>query len=202
LTLSFNKLLQVQNVADKISENIKYINDLILKRNFIPFPPRPRNALVNKTSSGSVIIQFPPIDGYENNRELNLISRAIIFRPEFVSLWKKIGYNEVCSDLNELVVEGELLICFPPNPSSNWTCPTADYVIEKLQKLFDLGFQLTDKVIEELLFIFGSRIYKIGEPLLEAISIIKGKSTPSIVELKLKEVKKLRRRLRCKRKLD
>ncbi|GES80685.1 hypothetical protein GLOIN_2v1877656 [Rhizophagus clarus] len=147
--------LQVIYVADFQSKYIQCTDDLILKKKFIPFPARPR------------IAHFPPIVGYENNRELNIIARAIIFQPELVSLWKRIGYNEVCSDFNELVLE---------------------------------GFQLTDLVIEESLDIFESRINIIGELLLEAFSIIRGKSTPSIVELKLKQVKKFRRRLKCKRK--
>ncbi|GBB95922.1 hypothetical protein RclHR1_26450002 [Rhizophagus clarus] len=142
--------LQVIYVADFQSKYIQCTDDLILKKKFIPFPARPR------------IAHFPPIVGYENNRELNIIARAIIFQPELVSLWKRIGYNEVCSDFNELVLE--------------------------------------DLVIEESLDIFESRINIIGELLLEAFSIIRGKSTPSIVELKLKQVKKFRRRLKCKRK--
>ncbi|CAB4493283.1 unnamed protein product [Rhizophagus irregularis] len=76
-----------------------------------------------KSPSGGATENYPSRDGYENNRQVNLISRAILIHPDLVILWKKIGYNEICSDFNELVVEGTLLVCFPPSPPNNWKTP-------------------------------------------------------------------------------
>ncbi len=39
-------------------------------------------------------------DGYENSRQLNVIVRAILIHPDLVSLWKQIGYHEVCNEVN------------------------------------------------------------------------------------------------------
>jgi hypothetical protein len=174
-----------------LSENLQEIEDLILNKKFIPFPSRPRLITLHKTPPVEVSEHFPSQDGYENNRQINLISRAILIHPELVTLWKKIGYTEVCSDMNGLVMKGSFLVCFPPNPPNTWVCPSSDAVAEKLQKLINLGFQLTDKIIEELIKMFESRIQTVGEPLLNSFYKIRGNSTPVIVETTLTEIRKV-----------
>ncbi|RIA95179.1 hypothetical protein C1645_817025 [Glomus cerebriforme] len=39
--------------------------------------------------------EYPPQDGYENNRQLNVIARAVIIHPDLVNMWKNIGYYEI-----------------------------------------------------------------------------------------------------------
>ncbi|CAI2188551.1 11550_t:CDS:2, partial [Funneliformis geosporum] len=78
-------------------------------------------------------------------------ARAILIQPDLVNLWKEIGYLEICTDVNELVMQGALLIFFPPTPPNNWVCPDVRTIVGRLKHLIDLGFQLTDSVIEEAL---------------------------------------------------
>lgn len=52
----------------------------------------------------------------------------------------------------DLVVEDTLLVCFPSNPPNNWVCPSTDIIVEKLQRLFKLGFRLTDKITRKNFF--------------------------------------------------
>ncbi|CAG8549787.1 4070_t:CDS:2 [Funneliformis mosseae] len=48
--------------------------------------------------------EYPPKDGYE---------------------------NQICDDLNDLVLRGALIILFPSAPSSDWVCPTVSNVISR-----------------------------------------------------------------------
>lgn len=176
-------------------KNLQEIEDLILNKKFIPFPSRPRLTTAYQHSVG-VTEQFPSQDGYENKLEINLISRAILIHPELVTLWKKIGYNEVCSDMNGLVVKGFFVVCFPPNPIKTWVCPSSDTVAGKLQKLINLGFQLTDNIIEDLIKMFKSQMKTIGESLLNSFFKIRGNSIPPIVETTLIEIRKTKKKRR------
>jgi hypothetical protein len=178
--------LAINQAPQSLSKNLGGIEDLILNKKFVPFPSRPRVT----PPPGGTAEYYPSQDGYENKRQVNLVSRAILICPNLVKLWKEIGYNEVCSDMNELVLEGSLLVCFPPNPPNNWVCPSTDVVAEKLQGLIKIGFQLTDKAIEESLKLFDSRIQIVGESLLNAFYKIRGNSTPEVVRSKLIEIRK------------
>lgn len=175
--------------------NLQEIEDLILNKKFIPFPSRPRLTTAYQPPV-EAIEQFPSQDGYENKLEINLISRAILIHPELVTLWKKIGYNEICSDMNGLVMKGSFIACFPPNPPNTWVCPSSDAVAERPQKLINLGFQLTDNIIEDLIKIFNSRMKTIGEPLLNSFYKIRGNSIPPIVETTLIEIRKVKKKKR------
>ena len=54
--------------------------------------------------------EYPAKDGFENNKQLNIIARAILIRPEIVEYWKQIGHHDICKELNDLVLQGSLLI--------------------------------------------------------------------------------------------
>ncbi|PKK65250.1 hypothetical protein RhiirC2_786425 [Rhizophagus irregularis] len=126
----------------------KYINSVL----------RPKDIPAYRSPFGGATENYLSRDGYENNRQVNLISRAILIHPDLVVLWKKIGYNEICSDFNELVIVDTLLVCFPPNPPNNWVCP------------------------KDSIKLFESRINVIGESLLNSFHKLRGDSTPPIVE--------------------
>ncbi|PKC16762.1 hypothetical protein RhiirA5_493526 [Rhizophagus irregularis] len=91
-----------------LTGHLKFIEDLIINKKFIPFPPRP----VYNSYSGGVAENYLSRNGYENNRQINLISRAILIH--LIILWKKI------MKYVDLVVEVTLLVCFPSNPPNNW----------------------------------------------------------------------------------
>ena len=44
--------------------------------------------------------EYPSKDGFDNNRQLNVIARGILIHPDLVNLWKQIGYYEICNDVN------------------------------------------------------------------------------------------------------
>ncbi|CAI2169989.1 7906_t:CDS:2 [Funneliformis geosporum] len=89
--------------------------------------------------------------------------KAILIHPDLVNLWKQIGYEEICNDVNELVLQGALLILFPPAPSTDWICPTVFNVIQRLNDLIRLGFVLKDSVIVDALHMFEHRLDEIGD---------------------------------------
>jgi hypothetical protein len=69
-------------------------------------------------------------------------------------MWKEIGYYKICGDVNELVMQGALLILFPPTPQNDWECPGVCAIITRLNQLIDLEFKLTDIVMEEAFHLF------------------------------------------------
>jgi hypothetical protein len=177
--------LVINHAPQKLKQNINEIKDLILNKKFIPFPPRPKPVYEDTTEYIQLMHaraheEYPPKDGFENSRQLNVVARAILIQPDLVNLWKEIGYHEVCRDINELVMQGALLILFLSNPPSNWECPSVNVVITRLKPLVDLGFQLTDIVMEEAFHSFESRLNEIGDILMNSFHMIHNKSISAI----------------------
>ncbi|RIA96691.1 hypothetical protein C1645_358234 [Glomus cerebriforme] len=172
-------------VINHAQQNLNEMQDLILNKKFIPFPPRPK-PIYEDTIEYIQLMQeraqyeYLPKDGYEKSHHLNVIARAILIHPDLVDLWKKIGYYEICSDVNELVVQGALLMLFPPTPPTNWECPDVNSVVSRLRQLIDLGFNLTDTVIEETFFSFENRLNEIGDLMMNSFQEIRKESISDI----------------------
>ncbi|POG61428.1 hypothetical protein GLOIN_2v1847033 [Rhizophagus irregularis DAOM 181602=DAOM 197198] len=124
---------------------------------------------------------YPPKDGYENSRQLNVIARAILIYPDLVYMWKEIGYYEICSDVNDLVMQGAFLTLFPPTPPTNWIIPDIDFVVTRLRQLLAVGFQLTRVVMEETFHLFKLRLNEIGDLLISSFQVIRNESKFAIV---------------------
>ncbi|CAG8755391.1 17371_t:CDS:1 [Cetraspora pellucida] len=156
------------NDASTILEgNIEEIKNLILHMKFTPFPPR-KFDLKLYSSEG-----YLPKDGYENDDCLKIISRAILIHKDLVQLWKKIGYHEICEDINDFVIKGALLILFPSAQPSRWIMPDVNSVKEQLTELIDLGFQLNYSIIFDIFQFFESRLDDIGKFLIDSLTEIK-----------------------------
>ncbi|RGB40232.1 hypothetical protein C1646_753606 [Rhizophagus diaphanus] len=114
-----------------------YNRDLV----FAPFPLRPKFIYENTIEYNIQLIQdraqedYPPKDGYENSRQLNVIARAILIYPDLVYMRKEIEYYEICSDVNDLVMQGAFLTLFPPTPPTNWIIPDIEAVVTRLSQL-------------------------------------------------------------------
>ena len=68
------------------------------------------------------------------------MARAILIHPDLVIMWKEIGYFEICNDdVNELVMQGALLILFPPTPPDDWEHPSVNAVVSRLRQLTDFS---------------------------------------------------------------
>ncbi|CAG8647506.1 6324_t:CDS:1 [Funneliformis mosseae] len=178
--------LVINHAPDKLRQNLNLIKDLILKKKFVPFPPRPKPTYEDTVEYIQLIQaraheEYPPKDGYENSRQLNVVARAILIHPDLVILWKEIGYREICSDVNELVMQGALLILFPPTPPNNWECPDVRTIVDRLKHLTELGFQLTDNVIEEIFHYFEHKLSEIGDLLMNSFQVIRKESKSDIV---------------------
>lgn len=162
-----------------LKKHLKDIEDLILNKRFVPFPPRPKLDIKSDPHihQQPAPEEYPSKDGYENNRQLNVIARAILIHPNLVNLWRQIGYYEICKDVNDLVMQGALLILFPPTLASDWSCPSVDTVISRLSELSDLGFRLKENVIIDALHTFEHRLDDIGNILWDAFLTIRSGDT-------------------------
>ncbi|UZO19315.1 uncharacterized protein OCT59_010612 [Rhizophagus irregularis] len=154
-------LTSINDDPQKLFQNLSDIKDLIL----------------NKKSQDD----YPPKDGYENSRQLNVIARAILIYPDLVYMWKEIGYYEICSDVNDLVMQGAFLTLFPPTPPTNWIIPDIDFVVTRLRQLLAVGFQLTRVVMEETFHLFKLRLNEIGDLLISSFQVIRNESKFAIV---------------------
>jgi hypothetical protein len=165
-----------------LKKNLEEIKVLILHMKFIPFPPRKSNDAQNNSTE-----EYPPKDGHENNRQLNVIARSILLCKELVQLWKEIGYYEVCKDVNDLVLQGAILILLPPAQPLGWTKPDVKTVKERLLELIDLGFQLNYSIIIDIFHLFEHRLDDVGKFLIESFAEIKNESQDDFLRRCLEE---------------
>ncbi|EXX55868.1 uncharacterized protein OCT59_010611 [Rhizophagus irregularis] len=170
--------LVINDAPQKLHQNLSEIEDLILNKKFVPFPPRPK-PIFEDTIEYIQLMQarahedYPPKDGYENSRQLNVVARAILIHPDLINLWKEIGYHRICSDVNDLVMQGAFLILFPPTPPTNWIIPDIDSVVTRLRQLLAVGFQLTETVMEAAFQLFEHRLDEIGDLLMDSFQNIR-----------------------------
>ena len=109
--------LAIDSAPKKLNDNIEEIKDLILNKKFVPFPPRPMIPFEDSVDYQQEMQilnrkEYPANDGFENNKQLNIIARAILIHPEIVEFWNQIGYYDICKDVNNLVLQGSSLILF------------------------------------------------------------------------------------------
>jgi hypothetical protein len=174
------------NIAPlKLQQNLKQIKDLIIKKNFIPFPPCPKSDTLEYPLNYIRFLQerdddYPRKDGYENYRQLNIIARAIILHPELTNLWKRIGYYDICQDLNQLVIEGFFISIFPNNPPPDWKRPDESTIINRLKDFTDRGFRITNDITRDIFLLLEHKLPEIGQVLVEVFKIINKKSGTTI----------------------
>ncbi|CAG8445409.1 11193_t:CDS:1, partial [Scutellospora calospora] len=181
------------DARDILEKNKEDIKNLILERKFIPFPPRPKRFQVQ---TGTAIEEYPAKDGFENNRQLNIIARAILICKELVSYWKEIGYYGICKDVNDLVMQGAVLILYPPTPPENWNEPTIKEVTDRLEELIDIGFDLSYTIIGDIIQLFEQRLPTIGNTLIDAFVTARNDKKEELVFKCLIEVLKSSRKLK------
>ncbi|CAI2173835.1 13591_t:CDS:1, partial [Funneliformis geosporum] len=102
---------------EDLNNNLKQIEDLILKFKFIPIPHKFKSQeRFNNDQDDN--------DGYENEIQIKKIMKTIINQPILVNLWEKIGYEEIFSDYNEFVFHEGFYLIFPRHIPENWISPT------------------------------------------------------------------------------
>ncbi|CAG8791692.1 5536_t:CDS:2, partial [Cetraspora pellucida] len=156
-----------------LCKNLDPIRDLTLNKKFIPFPPIPKRKKIDSYHEQFNSEECAPNDGFESNRQLNITERAILIHKDLVNLWKQIGYYEICNEVNNLVMQGALLILFPPTPSTEWKKPSVQDVNNTLNELLNLGFQLNYNVIADALHLFEDRLDNIGNILMGSFLHVK-----------------------------
>ena len=87
--------LVINFAPQKLLQNINEIKDLIINKKFIPFPPRPKPTYEDtvhyiQLMQARAHEEYPPKDGYENSRLLNVAAWAVLIYPSLVNLWEKI----------------------------------------------------------------------------------------------------------------
>ncbi|CAG8513799.1 17562_t:CDS:2 [Acaulospora morrowiae] len=146
-----------------LSKNKGLIEELIREMKFIPFPPRQRPKRSDThhyrlTYRKSILLKMAT-KIYENNRQLNVIVRAILICKYLVVLQKEIGYCQICSDVNDLDMQEALLILFPPTSSCGYV-HLINRVNERLEELIELGFDLMYNVIGMSAAFFWNQLLK------------------------------------------
>ncbi|RIA79566.1 hypothetical protein C1645_845495 [Glomus cerebriforme] len=174
--------LPINQASQIFFKNLSEIKDFILNHKFIPFPPRPKILPIAEQ------YHYPSWDGYENNKHIHLLSRAVLIYPDIVKCWKQIGYHEVCRDLNDIVIKGMFMMLFPMTPPANWVRPTPEFLAEKLKELIDIGFELNDDVIKSSIKIFKPKFDVMGETMIDSFVIIRGEHATEIAISALNEI--------------
>src|SRR5205814_1968581 len=151
-----------------LCENFDDIKDLILEKKFIPNPRKPKISyknIIEKFVSDNILDRYRFLnnlikisDGFEDVDALKTVARAIVICPKLVQLWKEIGYDLICLDFNDLVLEEVFMVSFSPGRYSSLKT-----IISKLQVYIDLGFKLTKSVMVDIISLFESRLDEVGD---------------------------------------
>ncbi|CAG8674490.1 7835_t:CDS:1, partial [Paraglomus brasilianum] len=104
------------------------------------------------------------------------------------NVWKKSGYHEIITDVNDPVMRGALLILYPPIPPEGWVEPGLDQVVEKLNSLKALGFELTNNAIGDALILFERNLKDIGDTLIDAFANVLRMTKEDILSICLREL--------------
>ncbi|RIB21966.1 hypothetical protein C2G38_2033970 [Gigaspora rosea] len=73
-----------------LAKNKDQIEYLLLRYKFIPLPPRSLENLSENNSQENIAPEeYPPKDGHENNRQLNVIARSLIHAKKSLICGKK-----------------------------------------------------------------------------------------------------------------
>ncbi|CAG8760417.1 5583_t:CDS:2, partial [Gigaspora margarita] len=102
----------ISQVRHKLKNKFESLKELILRRN-LSLSSKAKSKQVENLQN-NVIREYPPKDGHESNRQLNVIARAILICKDLVNLWKDIGYYEIVHDINDLSRDSKAF-------RSNWT---------------------------------------------------------------------------------
>jgi len=180
--------LVISQARAKLADNIDEIRALIRVYKFAPFPPRPKIRKHIFESTDSRQENYPPSDGYENVRQLNVVAQTVLIHPELVNDWKDIGYHEIVTDVNDLVMQGALLILYPPVPAKDWVKPDSDQVIKRLNELQSYGFTLTNGLIGDALLLFKCNLKDVGETLITAFATVRNTSKEDILNICVTEL--------------
>ena len=183
----------LREARGSMKENLGNIRHLIRACKFAPFPLRPGSGLL---AYPSALENDPAMDGYENVSQWNIVVRAILLCPDLVNEWKRIGYTNVVSDVNSLVIQGLLQILFPKTTGNNWVQPIAAAIVKRFDILISLGFYVGDGVIGDGLLMFGAKVVEVGDTVIKAFAAVRGLTTEQVLEICLEEILKPERELK------
>ncbi|CAG8630323.1 9744_t:CDS:1 [Paraglomus brasilianum] len=158
------------------------IRTIIEVHNLTPFPLSPTFRTYIFENSASSSDDLHSNGGYATVSELKIMAKAIITYPNLLNAWRRIGYHEVTTDLENPVVQLTLLNLY------STSVPSAQVVAEKLCYLQSIGFPLTDTLIGNALFLFRRRLIDVGESLIEGFSIARKMSRTDVREMCLIEL--------------
>ncbi|CAG8546868.1 9532_t:CDS:1 [Paraglomus brasilianum] len=179
------KMSQAQKVLET---NMDEIKTLIKRYKFAPLPPRPK---VRSHISKNLVFESCEdsfTDGYENLRNLTVITRAILVCPELLNIWKENGYYEIVEDTNDIAIRGSLLALYPSTPSDDWVKPDLDQVVTKLSDLQSCGYKVTDDLLGDVMILLEQKLDDIGDVLVNAFAVVCHRTKQDTLSICLREL--------------
>ncbi|CAG8808866.1 9234_t:CDS:1, partial [Dentiscutata erythropus] len=89
---------------------------------------------------------------------------------DLARMWIEMNYEEIIQDTNDLVLQGQFLICYPPEST---TVIDNKILYEKLNDLCKLGYRITMKVFCDILHLFEKRITLFGNKIVQVSAKIR-----------------------------
>ncbi|CAG8577366.1 33916_t:CDS:2 [Gigaspora margarita] len=120
-------------------------------------------ANIDSTSNSTIILDNTEINGQKVSS--SDINHDVIFSEISIKTDSKI--------FNKIDINGALLLLFPPVPPKDYVMPTIEEIVVKLQELLDLGFNLSNAVILDILQLFEKRLNSIGEKVIRSFISIR-----------------------------
>ncbi|CAG8465844.1 22870_t:CDS:10 [Gigaspora margarita] len=89
-----------------------------------------------------------------------------------VELWKGIGCYEIVEYVNDLLLQGALLILYPPNPMPGFILPPQEAIVRRLKELVSMGVRIDDESVYNVLYLMSRRLQVVGNDILQSFIIV------------------------------
>ncbi|CAG8516089.1 22616_t:CDS:2 [Gigaspora margarita] len=95
-----------------------------------------------------------------------------------------------------IIMQGAVLILYPPTPPEDWTRPSIKDVSDRLEELIEIGFELSYTIIGDIMQLFEQRLPAIGNTLIEAFIQARNDKKENLLSKCLIEALKPNRKLK------
>src|SRR5690242_9252393 len=88
------------------------------------------------------------------------------------------GYRDIITDTNDLVLQGQFLLCYPPGSTFDYDI---DIIFDKVNCLYKLGYRLNIPLFSEIILLFIKFIDSIGNDILQICSKLMNRTAEDVL---------------------
>ncbi|CAG8819663.1 31122_t:CDS:2, partial [Racocetra persica] len=106
------------------------------------------------------------------------VLNCILTKAHELYVWESMGYGDIVTDTNDLVLQGQFLLCYPPGSTFNYSI---DIILDKFNYLYKLGYRLNIPLFSEIILLFMRSIDSIGNDILQICSKLMNRTAKDVL---------------------